>query len=31
VAAAEEPRTETWQDVLRRFAEEQAAGSRSSE
>ncbi|HZS16058.1 MAG TPA: hypothetical protein VFC09_15820 [Candidatus Dormibacteraeota bacterium] len=25
------PQTETWQDVLRRFAEEQAAGSRSSE
>jgi hypothetical protein len=25
------PQTETWQDVLRRFAEQQAAGSRSSE
>jgi len=32
VAAAPEPQTETWQDVLRRFAEQQqAAGSRSSE
>lgn len=30
--AVEEPQTETWQDVLRRFAEQQqAAGSRSSE
>ena len=27
----EPPQTETWQDVLRRFAEQQAAGSRSSE
>lgn len=31
VAAGGEPQTETWQDVLRRFAEQQAAGSRSSE
>lgn len=30
-ATAAPPQTETWQDVLRRFAEEQAAGSRSSE
>jgi hypothetical protein len=28
-AAAETPQTETWQDVLRRFAEQQAAGSHS--
>jgi hypothetical protein len=26
-ALAEEPHTETWQDVLRRFAEGQAVGS----
>jgi hypothetical protein len=30
-AADATPHTETWQDVLRRFAEQQAAGSRSSE
>jgi hypothetical protein len=30
-AADPTPQTETWQDVLRRFAEQQAAGSRSSE
>jgi hypothetical protein len=30
-AVAAEPEAETWQDVLRRFAEQQAAGSRSSE
>jgi hypothetical protein len=30
-AAEATPKTETWQDVLRRFAEQQAAGSRSSE
>jgi hypothetical protein len=30
-AAEAAPQTETWQDVLRRFAEQQAAGSRSSE
>jgi hypothetical protein len=30
-AAEATPQTETWQDVLRRFAEQQAAGSRSSE
>jgi hypothetical protein len=28
-AAAPTPQTETWQDVLRRFAEQQAAGSTS--
>jgi hypothetical protein len=31
VAVAEEPQSESWQDVLRRFAEQQAAGSRASE
>jgi hypothetical protein len=30
-AADAPPQTETWQDVLRRFQEQQAAGSRSSE
>ncbi len=30
-AATETPQTETWQDVLRRFAEQQAAGSHASE
>jgi len=30
-AAEATPQAETWQDVLRRFAEEQAAGSRASE
>lgn len=30
-AADAAPQTETWQDVLRRFQEQQAAGSRSSE
>jgi hypothetical protein len=30
-AVTEPPQTETWQDVLRRFAEQQAAGSHSSE
>src|SRR5207245_6886828 len=29
--ATEEPRSESWQDVLRRFAEQQAAASRASE
>lgn len=31
VTAEAAPQTETWQDVLRRFAEQQAAGSRGSE
>ena len=31
VVATEAPQSESWQDVLRRFAEQQAAGSRASE